>query len=517
MLNVSSMRVTHRLGVLIMSAVLGVIVLAAVFLISEQTLVLEERKSAVRQTVELAHGVMASFQTQAAQGKMTQDEAKQRATEVIRSLRYSGDEYFWINDMHPTMVMHAVKPEMQGKNLSDFKSPVGQFLFNDFVKVVRADGAGFVAYLWPKPGLSDPVPKVSYVKGFTPWGWVVGSGVYVDNVDAAVWSRAAGFAGGTVLLVVVLLAVGVLISKGILRQLGGEPIYTTEVTRRMADGDLTVPIVLVAHDQTSLLHAISVMRDHFTGIVSQVRQGSEGVATASAEIAQGNNDLSARTEHQASALEQTAASMEQLSATVRQNADSAAQASQMAVNASTVAVQGGTVVAQVVDTMKGINQASRKIADIISVIDGIAFQTNILALNAAVEAARAGEQGRGFAVVASEVRSLAGRSAQAAKEIKVLIDASVARVAQGTTLVDQAGTTMAEVVSSIQRLADIVGEISAASREQSAGVSQVGEAVAQMDQVTQQNAALVEQMAAAASSLKMQAHDLVQTVAVFKV
>ncbi len=517
MFDVSSLRLSLRLGVLILSALLGVMVLAMVFLISERTLVLEERKSGVRQTVELAHGVMASFHARALQGKITQDEAKQRAVETIRSLRYNGDEYFWINDMHPTMVMHAAKPELQGKDLSDFKSPVGQFLFNDFVKVVKADGAGFVAYLWPKPGSSDPVPKVSYVKGFPAWGWVVGSGVYVDNVDAAVWSRAAGFAGGTALLVIVLLVVGVVISSGILRQLGGEPAYTTEVTQRMAAGDLTVPIVLAGHDQTSLLHAISLMRDRFSGIVSQVREGSEGVATASAEIAQGNNDLSARTEHQARALEQTATSMAQLSATVRQNAESASQASQMAVSASSVAVQGGAVVAQVVDTMKGINQASRKIADIIGVIDGIAFQTNILALNAAVEAARAGEQGRGFAVVASEVRSLAGRSAAAAKEIKMLIDTSVARVTQGTTLVDQAGTTMAEVVGSIQRLRDIVGEISAASHEQSAGVSHVGDALTQMDQVTQQNAALVEQMAAAASSLRMQAHELVKTVAVFKV
>jgi methyl-accepting chemotaxis protein len=251
-------------------------------------------------------------------------------------------------------------------------------------------------------------------------------------------------------------------------------------------------------------------------MVSDVRQNAEGVATASAEIAQGNNDLSARTEQQASALEETAASMEELSSTVKQNADNAKQANQLALSASTTAIQGGEVVGRVVETMKGINDSSKKISDIISVIDGIAFQTNILALNAAVEAARAGEQGRGFAVVASEVRSLAGRSAEAAKEIKNLINASVERVEQGTALVDQAGATMTEVVSSIKRVTDIMGEISAASNEQSQGVAQVGEAITQMDQATQQNAALVEESAAAADSLKAQAQKLVQTVSVFK-
>ncbi len=250
--------------------------------------------------------------------------------------------------------------------------------------------------------------------------------------------------------------------------------------------------------------------------VRTVREASMSLQLASSEIASGNNDLSARTEQQASALEETAASMEELGSTVRQNADNARQANQLAVSASTVAVQGGDVVAEVVETMKGINASSNKIADIISVIDGIAFQTNILALNAAVEAARAGEQGRGFAVVASEVRSLAGRSAEAAKEIKTLISASVERVEQGTLLVDKAGATMTEVVASIRRVTDIMGEISAASSEQSAGVGQVGEAVTQMDQATQQNAALVEEMAAAASALNAQAGELVNAVAVFK-
>ena len=252
------------------------------------------------------------------------------------------------------------------------------------------------------------------------------------------------------------------------------------------------------------------------GAVAAVRAAAGSVETACAEIASGNNDLSSRTEQQASALQQTSSSMDQLGATVRHNADNANQANQLAVSASAVAQQGGDVVAQVVQTMKGINESSSKIADIISVIDGIAFQTNILALNAAVEAARAGEQGRGFAVVATEVRSLASRSAEASKEIKGLISASVERVEQGSAQVDQAGATMTEVVTAIRRVTDIMGEISAASREQSQGVAQVGEAVTQMDQATQQNAALVEEMAAAASSLNAQASDLVQAVAVFK-
>ncbi len=306
---------------------------------------------------------------------------------------------------------------------------------------------------------------------------------------------------------------GLALSRGITRPLG----QAVTAANAVAQGDLTQPIPAAGRDEVGLLlTALGAMQTSLIQVVTSVRSGSDEVLTGSSEIAQSNHDLSARTEAQASSLEETAASMEELSATVQQNADSARQANQLAKSASSVAVQGGVVVAQVVDTMKGINEASRKIADIISVIDGIAFQTNILALNAAVEAARAGEQGRGFAVVATEVRSLAGRSAEAAKEITNLIGASVARVEQGSALVDQAGATMNEVVDSIKQVTDLMGEISAASNEQAAGVSQVGEAVVQMDQVTQQNAALVEEMAAAASSLTSQAKDLVSVVEVFK-
>ena len=307
-----------------------------------------------------------------------------------------------------------------------------------------------------------------------------------------------------------------LITRHLLKQLGGELSTASNVARAAADGDLSTVISLKTGDGHSLMALLKAMQLNLAGVVADVRANATSVAMASKEIASGNLDLSQRTEQQASALEQTAASMEELGSTVRQNADNARQANQLAMGASTVAIKGGEVVSQVVTTMKGINDSSKKIADIISVIDGIAFQTNILALNAAVEAARAGEQGRGFAVVASEVRSLAQRSAEAAKEIKGLIGASVERVEQGTALVDQAGETMTEIVTAIKRVTDIMGEISAASTEQSAGVAQVGEAISQMDRATQQNAALVEESAAAAEGLQAQAQQMVQAVAVFK-
>jgi len=304
--------------------------------------------------------------------------------------------------------------------------------------------------------------------------------------------------------------------RAIVHELGAEPAQAADLARRVAAGDLNVAVTLRDGDTRSLMAQLQAMQVNLRRVVSDVRQNSDSVATASAQIAQGNGDLSSRTEHQASALQQTAASMEQLSTTVRQNADNAGEADRLARGASEIARQGGDVVERAVATMKGINDSSRRIADIIGVIDGIAFQTNILALNAAVEAARAGESGRGFAVVAGEVRGLAKRSADAAREIKSLIHASVDRVESGTQLVDQMGSTMNDIVGSIGRVAAIVGEISTASAEQSSGVAQVGEAIRQMDDVTQQNAALVEQSAAAADSLRQQADKLVQAVAVFR-
>ena len=504
--------IRSKLWLLTIISILGLVSVSAHMSWDEYHQGLRDRQQLVRSAVQTAAGVLSWAHQMETSGKMPREQAQALARQAIGQMRYGSNEYFWINDMQAKVLMHPIKPELDGTSGSTIRDPNGVAVFDAFVEKVRKERAGFVAYMWPKPGKQEPVDKISYVQGFEPWAWVVGSGLYVDDL----WDEFVSNAVGLALMV---LAAGVVVSwvtwltaRSLDRGMG----KAMAVVNAMAQGDLTVAIDPNGKDEVAhLLRSMALMQASLARVVSTVRQGAESVASASVEIAHGNQDLSSRTESQASALEQTAASMEQLGATVKQNADSARQANQLAVNASTVAAKGGAVVAEVVGTMKGINDASKKISDIIQVIDGIAFQTNILALNAAVEAARAGEQGRGFAVVASEVRSLAGRSADAAKEIKALISASVERVEHGSTLVDQAGATMTEVVNSIRRVTDLMGEISAASSEQSAGVSQVGEAVMQMDQVTQENAALVEQMAAAAGSLKSQAQELVQTVAVF--
>ena len=511
-----SMRLSRKLAFLSSCAVIGIALISAVFLFSEYHLILQERKSNIRQVVETAHATVAYYHEQSARGTITEAHAKAQAIQMLKGLRYSETEYFWVNDMHPNMVMHPTNPALDGTSLAEYKDPNGLPLFIEMIRVVKSDGAGYVSYMWPKVGSTLPVPKISYVKGFQPWGWVVGSGVYVDNVVSAIISRIIRFSIGGLILAVSLFVIGLFISRSVLRQLGGEPSYASDITRSIAEGDLSVQITVSNSDQSSLLHAIKNMRDSIAQIVFQVHKSTERIATASRQIAAGNMDLSARTERQAGALEETAASMQDLTSMTRKNAENAQQANQQAVSASGLAIKGGEVVAKVVQTMSGINASSKRMSEIVNVIEGIAFQTNILALNAAVEAARAGEQGKGFAVVASEVRNLAQRSSAAAKEITKLIEDSIQEINEGASHVELAGVTMQEIVCSIKQVDGIMAAITADSQRQRDEIESVNQAIGQMDTDTQQNAALVEQAAAAAASLQEQAAHLVNVVNIFR-
>ena len=471
-----------------------------------------EKIQGTKAVVDVAYAVLQSNLSQVKSGKLPLEQAQENALKTIADLRYHGSEYFWVNDLDTKILIHP-RTELIGKTQNENKDPNGKRIFVEFVNVSKEKGEGVVDYMWAKPGASKPVPKVSYVKLMKEWGWVVGSGIYVDDVKIQMDKMKWQIVGGTTVLALLIFAFAWLVARKIKQALD----QAIAASRRIASGDLTAQIEVNSTDETGeLLSSLKEMNEGLLKIVGEVRTGADTIATATEEIAAGNLDLSQRTEEQASALEETASSMEELTSTVRQNADNAQAANQLAINASGVAVRGGEVISRVVRTMESITDSSKKISDIIGVIDGIAFQTNILALNAAVEAARAGEQGRGFAVVAAEVRSLAQRSAAAAKEIKALIEDSGGKVQDGSRLVEEAGRTTQEIVTSIKRVTDIMAEISAASLEQSSGIEQVNTAITQMDDVTQQNAALVEEAAAAAESLEEQAQQLVGVVARFK-
>jgi methyl-accepting chemotaxis protein len=473
---------------------------------------MEEKIQATKAVVEVAHAMLQGSLAEVKSGKRTLAQAQADALKQIGELRYHGSEYFWVNDLETKVLMHPIRPELIGKTQGENKDANGKKLFVEFVNVCKEKGEGMVDYMWAKPGGTQPVPKISYVKLMKEWGWVVGSGIYVDDVKTQMNKMRWQIVGGTLVLALAIFAFAWMVARRIKQALD----QAIGASQRIASGDLTGHIEVQSSDETGeLLGSLKEMNEGLARIVGEVRTGAESIATATEQIAAGNSDLSQRTEEQASALEETASSMEELTSTVKQNADNAQAANQLAINASGVAVKGGEVISRVVRTMESITDSSKKISDIIGVIDGIAFQTNILALNAAVEAARAGEQGRGFAVVAAEVRSLAQRSAAAAKEIKALIEDSVGKVQDGSRLVEEAGRTTQEIVTSIKRVTDIMAEISAASLEQSSGIEQVNTAITQMDDVTQQNAALVEEAAAAAESLEEQAQQLVGVVARF--
>ena len=470
----------------------------------------QARQNATRQHVEVVHGLLAWAHAQEAGGRLTREQAQQWALRAVAALRYDGSGHFWISDMQPRMLMHPLKPELDGQRPGAHGN--GPAPFDAFVATVRSDGKGFVTHHWPGSGSAPAQEQLAYVMGFAPWGWILGSGVPVDDLQHSTW-RDVAWMGGVVALVMLLAGYLFLCFY---RVMDGGLRETRRHLRAMSHGDLTTsPSPWGKDESAQLMRELRGMQDSLRGMVLRVRRASGEIVQSSQRIASGATDLSARTDHAASALEESAASMEQISVTVRSTAEHTEEASRVARHNAAIAADGGRVMREVVDTMEGIRSASAKIGEIVGTIDGIAFQTNILALNAAVEAARAGEQGRGFAVVATEVRMLAQRSAAAAREIKALIGSSVDQVQAGTTVVRKAGATIEDIVAASQRVNQLLGEVAIGAREQSTGVAQVGQAVQELDRMTQQNAMLVEDTAASAAAMRELAQKLAEEVARF--
>jgi methyl-accepting chemotaxis protein len=475
---------------------------------------LQARIDSTRQHVEIAHGLIVWAQAKEASGQLPRDQAQQLALQALADLRYDPNGYFWVNDMQPRVLMHPIKPALNGKDVSDLKDPKGLALFNAFVTEVQQHGKGFVAHQWPKPGSDKPVDRMSYVMGFEPWGWVIGSGVYTADLRDLAVQQAAW----TVAITLAALTVAAYLFLSFYRVMDGGLRETRRHLRAMTQGDLTTsPVPWGADEAAQVMLEMKAMQESLRSMVLRVRRSSDEIVNSSSEIASDAMELSARTEQAAANLEQSAASMEEISSAVQSSTAHTQEASQVARRNAQTAADGGRAMRAVVQTMEDIRSSSAQIGEIIGIIDSIAFQTNILALNAAVEAARAGEQGRGFAVVASEVRTLAKRSADAAREIKSLIARSVEQVHTGTAVVRGAGVTIEEIVASSQRVDRLLSEVATSARKQSLGIGQIGQAVQELDRMTQQNAAMVEQTAAAATAMNDQAQTLAEEVARFKI
>ncbi|MBN3757044.1 methyl-accepting chemotaxis protein [Paraburkholderia sp. Tr-20389] len=507
---------------LVISLIALLLVSVSAAYLSRETRI-EERKNDLVNVAHVGLSLVQEYAALAQNGKLSDADARKEALARLRDIRYGEDGYFLVIDSTPRMVMHPIKPATNGKDLAGTADADGRHHYVTFAKVAQSPDGGFVDYVFPhsRPasasGPAEAVGKIGYVVRYAPWDWIIATGAYVDDIDAA-FMRSLYLIGGVFIGIAVLLATLVAVTnRSIQRTIGGDPGYAADVANAIAIGDLTVSIDTRQNDERSLLREMRRMRDTLTDTIRAIKHAADNVATGAGEIASGNADLSSRTENQAASLQETAASMEQMTSMVRQTAENARTASELAESAAQIANQGSVMVGEAVSTMRDISSESQKMVEVIAVIESIAFQTNILALNAAVEAARAGEQGRGFAVVAGEVRTLAHRSAGAAKEVRQLISRAVDKVGNGAGLVERTGSTIQQARDAIASVTGVMQEIAAAAAEQSAGIDQVNLAVTQMDSLTQENAALVEQAAAAAHSLTEQAGRLKTSVDAFQV
>jgi methyl-accepting chemotaxis protein len=506
-----------RVWLVIAIVVVGLITLTVMSAMDSRSLQMEARQRALTDEVSTAMSLVQSYHDRATAGEFSEAEAQKRALAALSTLRWNdGAGYVYVFDSGLIMRMHPIMPKRVGNSIRDDVDSNGKHFYRDMLAADQRDGHGITEYMWPMPGTKGYKLKMTYSTWYKPWDLHIAAGAYFVDIDAQfmhvlVGSLLRAAIAGLLVILVVWQSM-----RSIRLSIGGEPAFAVAMAMRIADGDLTTADSDIAPTPGSLLDALQRMRGKLTGIVGKVQQGAHAVTSAAQQIASGNDDLSYRTQEQASSLEETAASMEEMTSTVKQSADNAVQASRLATDMRKEAEHGGNVAARASDAMLAIKQASTQISDIVTLIDEIAFQTNLLALNAAVEAAHAGEQGHGFAVVAGEVRNLAQRSARAAKDIKGLINDSVEKVQAGAQLVDESGQALAGIIHSAKKVADIVDDIAAASQEQSTGIEQVNRAVTQMDEVTQQNAALVEEAAAAARAMQEQADQLQAQMSYFR-
>lgn len=494
----------------------GLISLCTFDLFDAHTRLTQERLRTLDAVTETAEHIAEVYQERVAKNEMTEQDAKKAVLAQWDMLRYDKTGYVYAATQENILLLNPGKPQLVGTDATSVTDAKGKQPYVELSRIATQKGHGHFRSWDKKQGTQELREKISAVRFIPNWNWYVAARLYVDDIEKAFHKILvetiifAGVAGLVSTLVMVL------IIRNIQRSLGGEPAYAVEVANRIADGDLSLEVALKADDQHSLLFAMARMRNSLADVIHRILESAESVSSGSTQIAAGNNDLATRTEQAASALEQTASSMTELTSAVEQTAGNAQEANRLATEASSLAHEGHKAVDQVATAMASIEEASTRIGDIVDTIDAIAFQTNILSLNAAVEAARAGEQGRGFAVVASEVRALAQRSATAAKEIKSLITTSVERVKAGSTHVNQAGKTMTDIVQGVNRVTGIMTDIAAASSEQSNGIAQINQAIAHMDDATEQNASLVEEAATAAEALNQQAQLLRTTVAEFR-
>lgn len=475
-----------------------------------------EKRSQILHLVESSASVIQYYVDLADRAAMSEAQAKERALAVAETLRYDAGNYFWILDMNGTTLMHPFAKELVGRDTSLVKDAAGKPIFSEMAEIGKTRGSGFLDYVWQKPGETAHSPKFSYVKAIPQWNWVVGTGIYVDDVQEQINNVLV-----VIIPVVVLIFLLTAIASVLLARTMTSPLRKTlEMITEIAQGkaDLTARLRIKSADEIgALAFQFNKFIEKLHEIISQVLNSADLVQGSTMEISQGNQNLSERVQQQASAIQETASVMEEMTSAVQQEAEHARQANSMAQQTSKMAKKGGEVIQRTIEAMGAVTESSKKINEIISVVNEIAFQTNLLALNAAVEAARAGEAGRGFAVVAGEVRNLAGRSAKAAKEIQSLITDSVSKVEQGNALVDESGKLLSEIIDNVQEVAVISSEIDASIQEQATGIEQVSKAINQMDEVVQQNATLVEEAASASEEMASAAASLRHQMSGFKI